>query len=185
MKQPRGHGNQIVLRGFTLLELVVVLVIMVVFSLVLGVMTLSALDAMATINTQGGLQQQLDITTYTVTSDVHLSTGQPTVSADSRTLTLQLPPINGQGQVVQGAADTITYTFDQIQGTLQRTVTPSADSLRQAQNSTIARNLAAVAFSVSPVGQSPADVRMDLTGTRQERQVVSTLILTSQATVRN
>ena len=190
--------------GFSLVELSVVVLAGSALSLAVFALCSVASRTMDMVNGHGTLQMRLALGLDTFSRDVRLATSLPntwgafTQDLDSAgdglaTLILQVPSINGTGQVIPGAFDYFMYTFAATAGTLVRTIDANdaaassrATGAEPDQTLVVARDLTSVAFAVTtnPLPARP-DVTITVNGARTEGQRSFSLQLVLRSALRN
>ena len=173
--------------AFTMIELMVVVVISLTLGLVLLAVSTAASNAMETVNGQGTLQMQLALAEYSLVQDVRQAVGSP-APLGGTSLTLSIPSIDANGQIIAGVFDTVTYTRDATNA-LTRKLVLGAGSRRRAQaGQIIARDIIAATFSVAtPPPAVRPQVTIALLASRTEKRGGRTYLLplTIQAVLRN
>ena len=187
--------------GYTIVELVAATVVTLIIALAITQFYIGSNVALAHIRGQSTLQLQLTFAANDIFRDVRTAAiaqrvaGLPQACNDlNNNLLLTVPSIDSSQLPLEGTFDTITYSFDNTQGVLTRSVALGPGSVRSSASRVVARDLVRQCGTsggtvFAPPLQGPSGtsntVIFTLNGSRRERDRTHLLTFTSQARLRN
>lgn len=199
-------------RGFTLAELIVVVVLGMFFAAVFGeILGWSVFNLIPTLYTQGQLQMELTQASDVFKDDIALANGLPstwgaftrdttTVGDNNAVIIIEVPALDASGQTLYGNSgllviDRMIYTFNTATRVAQRQVVAGAGSSRTNGTRNVANNVSRATVTwkntedpTAPGGADavgPLEVTLVLQATRTVMGRQQTLSLTSRSVLRN